>query len=83
MKNCSAKSSICNHIALFPDGQLTALVKYKDDKWVVAGSTVNFLTTWETAMEDHTFPDVIAHGWLDHHNPKGEWIYGADVSVQG
>ncbi|HUN07798.1 MAG TPA: GNAT family N-acetyltransferase [Aggregatilineales bacterium] len=70
-----------HHIALFPDGQLTALVKYKDDKWVVAGSTVNFLTTWETAMEDHTFPDVIAHGWLDHHNPKGEWIYGADVSV--
>ena len=29
----------------------------------------------------HTFDDVIQGGWLTSHEPDGDWLYGADVSV--
>jgi len=68
------------HIELFPEGQLTALALIHD-KWLVVGSTSSFLTTWVYATQDHSFLDVIGGGWFTHHNPKGEWIYGGDLSV--
>ncbi len=75
-----SESQFLKHIELFPEGQLTALV-YIQDKWIVVGSTSTFLTTWEDAMKPHTFQYAVASGWLTHHNPDGDWIYGADLSV--
>jgi GNAT superfamily N-acetyltransferase len=74
------ESQFLRHIELFPEGQLTALVLLHD-KWVVAGSTSTFLTTWDYANQDHSFLDVIGGGWFTHHNPDGDWIYGGDMSV--
>jgi len=75
-----SESQYLKHIELFPEGQLTALALIHD-KWVVAGSTSSFLTTWDYAAQDHTFLEVIGGGWFTHHNPKGDWIYGGDLSV--
>lgn len=69
-----------HHIQIFPEGQLTALV-HIHDKWVVAGSTVTFRATWDFASTPHTYETVIGGGWLPYHNPKGEWLYGGDLSV--
>jgi GNAT superfamily N-acetyltransferase len=75
-----SESQYLRHIELFPEGQLTALVLIHD-KWVAAGSTSTFLTTWEYATQDHTFLEVIGGGWFTHHNPDGDWVYGGDLSV--
>jgi GNAT superfamily N-acetyltransferase len=69
-----------HHIRLFPEGQFTALV-HVHDKWVVAGSTSTFRTTWSFIEKPHTFLEAIGGGWLTHHNPRGDWLYGADLSV--
>jgi GNAT superfamily N-acetyltransferase len=68
------------HLELFPEGQLTALAHIQD-KWVVVGSTCSFLSTWEEAMKPHTFAEVTANGWFTNHSPKGDWLYGGDLSV--
>lgn len=68
------------HISLFPEGQFTALVR-AHGKWIVAGSTTTFLTTWDFVQKPHTFLEAIDGGWLTNHNPQGDWMYGADISV--
>jgi GNAT superfamily N-acetyltransferase len=68
------------HLELFPEGQFTGLV-YQHGDWTPAGSTSTFLTTWETAKKPHTFLEAIDNGWLTKHNPDGDWLYGADMSV--
>lgn len=68
------------HIALFPDGQFTALA-HVHDKWLVAGSTSTFRVSWEALHRPHTFLEIVDNGWFGHHNPNGEWLYGGDLSV--
>jgi len=75
-----SESHYLKHLELFPEGQLTALVLVHD-KWIVVGSTSTFLITWDDANKPHTFQEIIADGWLTKHNPNGDWIYGADLSV--
>lgn len=69
-----------HHLELFPEGQYTALV-YTHERWVVAGSTVTFRVNVEFFEHPHTYLEAIADGWLDNHNPQGEWLYGGDMSV--
>jgi GNAT superfamily N-acetyltransferase len=69
-----------HHHRLFPQGQFTALV-HQDGHWVVAGSTVTFRINFSFFEKEHSFEEAIDSGWLSNHNPEGEWLYGADVSV--
>lgn len=69
-----------HHLELFPQGQFTGLV-HVHDKWVVAGSTVTFRVNWDFFAKPHSFVECIAHGWLDNHDPDGEWLYGGDMST--
>lgn len=68
------------HLALFPEGQFVAIADV-DGQPVIAGATTTFRTTWEIAETQHTYLEAIAGGWLTNHNPSGEWLYGADLSV--
>jgi GNAT superfamily N-acetyltransferase len=36
---------------------------------------------FDFARVDHTFADVIQGGWLTSHDPRGDWLYGADIGV--
>lgn len=69
-----------HHIQLFPQGQFTALVHH-GDKWTVAGSTVTFRVKWAFFEKPHTFAEAVSDGWMDNHDPDGEWLYGGDMSV--
>ncbi len=65
------------HIAVFPQGQFTALIEVHG-QMIVAGATTTFLT----ADFDHirqAFDESVS--WLAYHEPAGEWLYGADISV--
>ncbi len=69
-----------HHIRIFPEGQFTALV-HTHNKWVVAGSTVSFRVKSSFFEKPHTFEEAIGGGWLSNHDPHGDWLYGADMSV--
>lgn len=70
------------HIELFPEGQFVALAHIPGQaEPVVIGATSTFLTNFDFDHIQHTFLEATAGGWLDNHDPDGEWMYGADVSV--
>lgn len=65
------------HLEIFPQGQFAALVM-EDGQRRPVGAT----TTFRTADFDHIrqpFEEGIS--WLADHDPAGEWLYGADISV--
>ncbi len=68
------------HLALFPAGQFVALALVKG-KSIPVGSTSTFRVNFDFDHIQHTFLDVVANGWLTNHDPQGEWLYGADMSV--
>jgi len=65
------------HLEVFPEGQFVAL-----DKEKVVGATTTMRYHYDIENpEPHTFSEVMGGGWLTNHDPKGEWLYGIDVSV--
>jgi ribosomal protein S18 acetylase RimI-like enzyme len=65
------------HMARFPEGQFAVL---NDAGEVVACST-DFRTTVDFAHYEHRYLDAVDHNWLTHHDPNGDWLYGADIGV--
>ncbi|MBE2271733.1 MAG: GNAT family N-acetyltransferase [Anaerolinea sp.] len=68
------------HIELFPEGQIVALVR-ENGREIPVGSTSTFRTSFDFIAHKHTFMEAIADGWLTKHDPHGEWLYGADISI--
>jgi GNAT superfamily N-acetyltransferase len=64
------------HLELFPEGQFVAL----DGDHVVGGTSTCRLH-FDFDHVGHTFEDIIQGGWLTSHQPDGNWLYGADISV--
>jgi|SRR5579859_6207591 len=65
-----------NHARLFPEGQFVALVDGE-----IVGSTSTMRIDFDFDNPQHSFLDIIDHGWLSGHNPRGAWLYGADMNV--
>ncbi|MGQ9908084.1 MAG: GNAT family N-acetyltransferase [Candidatus Flexifilum sp.] len=68
------------HLELFPEGQFVAIL-HTEGRDIVIGATSTFRTNFDFEHTQHRFIEAIAHGWLTNHDPNGEWLYGADVSV--
>ncbi len=64
------------HLELFPEGQFVGLVGDR-----VVGGTSTCRLHFDFNHVGHTFDDVIRGGWLTSHEPDGDWLYGADISV--
>jgi GNAT superfamily N-acetyltransferase len=64
------------HLELFPEGQYVAL-----DRGRVVAATSTVRRHFDFAAPQHSFDDIIQGGWLTSHEPTGDWLYGADVSV--
>jgi 4-aminobutyrate aminotransferase/(S)-3-amino-2-methylpropionate transaminase len=64
------------HMELFPAGQFLVL-----DGARVVGASTTLRMNFDFDSVNHTFADIIQGGWLTSHNPDGEWLYGADISV--
>ena len=65
-----------NHCQLFPEGNFVALA---GDRVIGLGS--GFLIDFDFANAQHSFNEIIDGGWYSHHDPAGDWYYGADISV--
>ncbi len=64
-----------NHIHIFPDGQFVAI---KDNR--VIGMTTSI--RYHLLIQDrHTFNDVFDQGYLNTHEPDGDWLYGMDIGT--
>jgi GNAT superfamily N-acetyltransferase len=67
------------HIQRFPEGQF-AVVEHTTGR-VVACSTDFRTRAVDFAHFEHRYIDVTDHNWLGHHDPAGDWLYGADLGV--
>lgn len=65
-----------SHIKLFPEGQHVAL-----DGERVVGQSSTFRISGEIALNQHGYMDILGQSYFTRHDPKGEWLYGADMSV--
>jgi GNAT superfamily N-acetyltransferase len=66
------------HVQIFPQGQHAVLEEASGK--VVACST-DFLTQVDFSHYQHKYIEAVAGNWLSHHNPQGDWLYGADIGV--
>ena len=71
-----SESSLKNHIRIFPQGQFYAEV---DGRMV--GSCSSLIVTLKTDYEDHTWSEITDYGSFSNHDPYGDSLYGADISV--
>jgi GNAT superfamily N-acetyltransferase len=69
-----------SHMAIFPEGQLSALA-HTEDGIVLAGATTTFRTNNSFEGEVPYYFEVIGHGYLTTHERDGEWLYGVDVGI--
>ena len=65
-----------NHCRLFPEGNFVALA---DGRVIGLGS--GFLINFDFDSAQHSFQEIIDGGSYSHHDPEGDWYYGADISV--
>jgi GNAT superfamily N-acetyltransferase len=65
-----------SHYRLFPEGQHVAL---DGDRPVGMSATFRIDLDWK--HPDHTFHEIIAGGYFTNHDPRGAYLYGADMSV--
>jgi GNAT superfamily N-acetyltransferase len=66
------------HVVVFPVGQHVVLDAATGRP--VAVST-DFRTTVDFAHYQHRYIDAVGGNWLRHHDPAGDWLYGADIGV--
>ena len=45
------------------------------------GCSTDFRTTFDFDHIEHRYIDTVDNNWLGHHNPEGDWLYGADIGV--
>lgn len=64
------------HLAVFPAGQFVI-----EEAGAVVGMTTTMRTDFDPEHYEHRFADFFAGGWLDKHQPEGEWLYGLDIGV--
>lgn len=65
------------HLEVFPEGQFCALLLENGEQLAIGATT-----TFRTADFDHIRqPFTEGVSWLAFHEPEGEWLYGADLSV--
>lgn len=64
------------HLRAFPEGQHVALADGR-----VIGQSSTFRVRSEYVFKQHTFHEIIGDGFFTEHDPIGDWLYGADMSV--
>jgi GNAT superfamily N-acetyltransferase len=64
------------HLEIFPEGQFVALEGER-----VVGATTTIRLHFDFEHFRHSFAEILQGGWLTSHDPKGDWLYGADIGV--
>ena len=65
-----------SHLEVFPQGQFVAEYKGK-----IVGSCSSLIIQLNPEYKDHTWKEACGDSFFKNHNPKGDSLYGADVST--
>jgi ribosomal protein S18 acetylase RimI-like enzyme len=65
-----------SHIKIFPEGQFVA-----EFEGTVIGSSSSLIVRLESEHAEHTYNQITGAGMFTTHDPKGDSLYGADVST--
>jgi ribosomal protein S18 acetylase RimI-like enzyme len=66
-----------SHLHIFPQGQFVAV----EPDGTVVGSASTLIVSLNPEYAEHTWKDITANGLFTNHNPKGDSLYGADIST--
>ena len=68
---------LVRHLEIFPEGQLVAV----DEKGKIIGSASSLLIEWDDYAGSENWTAITDNGSFSTHNPLGNTLYGADMSV--
>ena len=66
-----------SHLRVFPEGQFVAI----EPDGTVVGSASTLIVSLNPKYAEHTWKGITANGLFTNHNPKGDSLYGADIST--
>ncbi|HEY6885381.1 MAG TPA: GNAT family N-acetyltransferase [Nitrososphaeraceae archaeon] len=66
-----------SHLRTFPKGQFVAI----EPDGTIVGSASTLIVFLNPEYAEHTWKDITANGLFTNHNPKGDSLYGADIST--
>lgn len=66
-----------SHLNIFPEGQFVA----EEPDGTIVGSASTLIVNLNPEYADHTWKEITADGMFANHNPKGDSLYGADIST--
>jgi ribosomal protein S18 acetylase RimI-like enzyme len=66
-----------SHLRAFPEGQFVAI----EPDGTVVGSASTLTVSLNPEYVEHTWKGITANGLFTNHNPKGDSLYGADIST--
>ncbi|HJT47830.1 MAG TPA: GNAT family N-acetyltransferase [Nitrososphaeraceae archaeon] len=69
-------SFLKKHIGIFPQGQLCAEINGK-----IVASASSLVVTLKPQYSEHTWHEITGGGLFTTHDPKGDTLYGADIST--
>lgn len=64
------------HLKIFPEGQFVAEYHGK-----IVGSCSSLIITLNPEYKEHTWMEICGDSFFKNHDPKGDTLYGADVSA--
>lgn len=64
------------HLKVFPEGQFVA-----DYNGKIVGSCSSLIVKFDPEYKDHTWKEACGDSVFSAHNPKGDSLYGADIST--
>jgi GNAT superfamily N-acetyltransferase len=65
-----------NHIHIFPEGQLCAEINGQ-----IVASASSLVVTLKPQYSEHTWHEITGGGLFTTYDPKGDTLYGADIST--
>ncbi|MGA9154594.1 MAG: GNAT family N-acetyltransferase [Candidatus Nitrosopolaris sp.] len=68
---------LASHLNIFPQGQFVAL----EPDGTIVGSASTLIVSINPEFKDHTWKGITANGMFTNHDPKGDSLYGADIST--
>jgi ribosomal protein S18 acetylase RimI-like enzyme len=69
-------SFLKNHMHIFPEGQLCAEINGQ-----IVASASSLVVTLKPNYSEHTWHEITGGGLFTTHDPKGDTLYGADIST--
>ena len=69
-------SFLKKHIHIFPEGQLCAEINGK-----IVASASSLVVTLKPQYSEHRWHEITGDGLFTTHDPKGDTLYGADIST--